>query len=71
MKNKTTTGATVTVTLELHDLGSWGPECNLRQVLEQATEAALNRVRSRFSHGEATLIGVPVIKSITTVSEAK
>jgi hypothetical protein len=42
---RTSTGATVTITVELTGLGSWGPECTTEQVYRQAGEAAVNRLR--------------------------
>jgi hypothetical protein len=43
---RTTTGATVTLTVELTGLGSWGPECTTVQVYQQAMSAAVNRLRN-------------------------
>jgi hypothetical protein len=43
---RTSTGATVTITVELTGLGSWGPECTTEQVYRQAREAAINRLRN-------------------------
>ena len=33
---RTKTGAKVTLTLELTNLGSWGPDCKIDQVYKQA-----------------------------------
>lgn len=38
------TRATVTVTVEVKDLGPWSDECTAEQIREQATIEAVNRV---------------------------
>lgn len=47
---KSTTVATVSVTVRVH-VGSWGPDCTMDQVLRQAREGAINRVRNLI-HGD-------------------
>lgn len=46
-----TASAEVTITLKLHDLGAWGEECTVNQILRQATEAAKSRAHKMLSPG--------------------
>lgn len=69
-KVQTTTGAVVTLTLEISNVGSWGPDCDLAQVYGQAREAAVGRIRNAFRDERTArsirIVGTPVIKAITT-----
>ncbi|WP_129543821.1 hypothetical protein [Serratia sp. 1D1416] len=69
---RTKTGAKVTLTLELTNLGSWGPECKIEQVYRQALEQAVGRL-GRLFKGESNIriIGRPVVQAITTDTEVK
>lgn len=52
MASKTiTASAEVTITLKLHDLGAWGEECTVNQILKQASEAAKTRAHKMLSPG--------------------
>lgn len=70
---RTTTGARVTLTIEISNVGSWGPECQMDQVYRQALEAAVGRVRNAFAKDArgVKIIGVPVVQAITTDMELK
>lgn len=46
-----TASAEVTITLKLHDLGAWGEECTVNQILRQASEAAKTRAHKMLSPG--------------------
>lgn len=45
---RTKTGAKVTLTLELTNLGSWGPECQINQVYKQALDQAAGKLGQLF-----------------------
>lgn len=69
---RTTTSALVTVTLEVR-VGSWGPDCALSQVYQQASEEAANAVRRIINDGgqqhSMRVVRIDSIKSITTDAE--
>lgn len=69
---RTTTGAKVTLTLELTNLGSWGPECQIHQVYKQALDQAVGKL-GRLFQGQSNIriVGRPVIQAITTDVEVK
>lgn len=70
---RTSTGAKVTVTIELSNLGTWGPDCTTEQVYRQAREAAIGRLNKVFKdHVKDTQIKGPIIvESITTGTERR
>lgn len=70
---RTTTGATVTLTIELSSLGSWGPECQIDQVYRQAREAAIGRINNAFKDDlrGIRVLGPIVVKAITTDVEVR
>ena len=71
-RSRTTTGAKVTVTLELSNLGSWGPDCTTGQVHDQARDAAIGRLNKVFKdHLDSTKIIAPVIVEAITTSLEK
>lgn len=69
---RTKTGAKVTLTLELTNLGSWGPECKIEQVYRQALGQAVGRLGRLFKgESDIRIIGRPVVQAITTDTEVK
>lgn len=69
---KTTTGAVVTLTIQISNVGSWGPDCQMSQVYSQALESARQRLSKAFSGSrDIAIVGVPNIRSITTDMEVK
>lgn len=70
-KGRSVTGAKVTVTLELSSLGSWGPNCTIGQVHDQAREAAIGRLNKVFKDDLANvkIIGQVVVESVTSEME--
>lgn len=58
--------AVATITVRISDLGSWGPDCSVQQVHDQATRAALGAIRNMDKDRRLTVIGTPEIKTITT-----
>jgi hypothetical protein len=58
--------AVVTITVQISDLGSWGPDCSVQQVHDQATRAAIGAIRNMDKDRRLTIIGTPEIKTITT-----
>lgn len=70
---RTTTGAKVTLTLELANLGSWGPDCLLDQVYRQAREAAVGRINRAFKDDNRNIriLGPVIVEAITTDIEKR
>jgi hypothetical protein len=74
---RTSTGAKVQLTIELTGLGSWGPDCKLEQVYDQAREAAINRISKALATKDgqratdARIIGPVVVTAITTDMERR
>ncbi|MBV4530957.1 hypothetical protein HU719_006000 [Pseudomonas sp. SWRI107] len=70
---KTQTGAKVTITVELTNLGSWGPDCTLDQVYRQAREAAIGRLNRVFKDHVATtrILGPVIVEAVTTDLEKR
>jgi hypothetical protein len=58
--------AVATITVRISDLGSWGPDCSVQQVHDQATRAAVGAIRNMDKERRLTIIGTPEIKTITT-----
>ncbi|HAU4333271.1 TPA: hypothetical protein F6W14_27290, partial [Serratia marcescens] len=69
---RTKTGAKVTLTLELTNLGSWGPECQINQVYKQALDQAAGKL-GRLLNGQSDIriVGRPIVQAITTDVEVK
>jgi len=68
----TRTNATVRLTIELSNLGSWGADCPVAQVYKQALVEAENNLRKMFSGNKnARIIGNAVVIAITTDVEVK
>lgn len=72
-RSRTTTGAKVTITLELSNLGSWGPGCTTAQVHDQAREAAIGRLNQLFKdHLDSTkIVGQVIVEAVTTSLEKR
>lgn len=71
-KVRTTTAAVVTLTIEISNVGSWGPDCQIEQVYRQAREAARRRVSKAFDGDRhISIVGVPNIRCITTDMDVK
>jgi hypothetical protein len=72
-RSRTTTGAKVTITLELSNLGSWGPDCTTGQVHDQAREAAIGRLNRLFKdHLDSTkIVGRVIVEAVTTSLEKR
>lgn len=70
---RTTTGAKVTLTVELSNLGSWGPDCQLDQVYRQAQEAAIGRLNRAFKDDSRNIriLGPVIVEAITTDMEKR
>lgn len=69
---RTSTGAVVTLTIQISNLGSWGPECQIDQVYRQAIVEAKGRLAKAFSGDRnIAIVGVPNVRSITTDMEVK
>ena len=72
-RSRTTTGAKVTITLELSNLGSWGPGCTTGQGHDQAREAAIGRLNQLFKdHLDSTkIVGQVIVEAVTTSLEKR
>lgn len=61
------TSARVTMTIQISGLGSWGPECGIKQVHEQARQSAygfIGRVIEKSGEGRITMIGEPTVTAV-------
>ncbi|MBL3825145.1 MULTISPECIES: hypothetical protein [unclassified Marinobacter] len=65
-KARTSTTAKVTLTIEVSDLGSWGPDCQLDQVYRQAREQAVHKVAKLLGNESVRLISDAKVVAITT-----
>lgn len=64
---RTTTNATVTLTIELSNLGSWGPDCQTAQVYRQAIDAANGRLNKIFAGDkDVRILAGAKVTAITT-----
>lgn len=70
-KVRTTTGATVTLTIQVSNLGSWGPDCQMEQIYRQAIVEAKNRVAKALNGRDIKFIGEPIVRAITTDMEQR
>ncbi|MEL5258427.1 MULTISPECIES: hypothetical protein [Serratia] len=69
---RTKTGAKVTLTLELKNLGSWGPECQINQVYKQALDQAAGKLGKLLNgQSDIRIVGRPLVQVITTDVEVK
>ena len=70
---RTSTGATVTLTIEISNIGSWGPDCKIDQVYRQAREEAIGRINRAFKDDQrgVRILGPVVVKAITTDVEVR
>ncbi|HDT0657897.1 TPA: hypothetical protein QIB60_000497 [Enterobacter cloacae subsp. dissolvens] len=70
-KVRTTTGATVTLTVQISNVGSWGPDCQIEQVYRQALIEAKGRIAKALEGKDIRFIGEPIVRAITTDMELK
>ncbi|EAA0895510.1 hypothetical protein S646_003441 [Salmonella enterica subsp. enterica] len=68
---RTTTGATVTVTIQVSNLGVWGPDCQMEQIYRQAIVEAKSRVARALNSRDFKFVGEPVVRAITTDMEQR
>ncbi|MCL6318710.1 hypothetical protein EXT67_20620 [Pectobacterium atrosepticum] len=69
MTNKTVTAsAVVTLTLSIENLGTWGGECQVDQVLRQAQSAAQHRAHKILAPGAQ---GVKIAIGPITIKECE
>lgn len=68
---RTTTGATVKLTIQISNLGSWGPDCQIDQVYRQALREAEGRLNKLFVGQNIRIIGGASVQAITTDMEVK
>lgn len=70
-KVRTTTGATVTLTIQISNLGVWGPDCQMDQIYRQAAVEAKRRVSNALDGRDVKFVGELVVRAITTDMEMK
>lgn len=63
---QTRTGARVTLSLQMHNLGSWGDECSVKQVHQQAVEAANGRLTKILKGQDCEVVGKATVDVVTT-----
>ncbi|EEJ7233390.1 hypothetical protein S483_001279 [Salmonella enterica subsp. salamae] len=68
---RTTSGATVTLTIQVSNLGSWGPDCPMGQIYNQAIIEAKSRIAKALNGRDIKFIGEPVVRAITTDMEQR
>lgn len=70
---RTCTDAKVTITLELSNLGSWGPDCTTGQVHDQAREAAIGRLNKVFKDhiADTRVVGSVIVEAVSTTLEKR
>lgn len=70
---QTSTSARVTITLEISNVGSWGPGCEIDQVYRQAIESAVGRLNRAFKDDirGIRIVGQPSVDAITTSMDKK
>lgn len=68
MSKRITTGARVTVVLDMDLDDAWGPDCRLEQIFKQAEDAARNRFRflQDESKGRIRLVKIDKIVAVTS-----
>lgn len=68
---RTKTSATVTLTIEISNLGQWGPDCQISQVHRQAIEEANGRLKKLLQGQDIRVVGRPKVQAISTDVEFK
>ncbi len=58
--------ATVQVTVVISSEGAWGLDCPLSQIVDQATENVLGKLRQGLGNYGWSLVGEPKVKAIAT-----
>lgn len=78
---RATAHARVQVTLDVPVSGSWGPECQIQQIRDQAVESALQELRSgicinglvsssnKRPNVEVTIVGQPKVVAVLVGEE--
>ncbi len=61
---KPSTSARVTLTVEMNIRSSWGEQCTVAQVRDQAEREAREMLRSELKPTEFRIIGEPVVTAI-------
>lgn len=57
MPTNTGTSATVTVTVEVRELGTWEPDCTIEQIQEQALREAKSKLNRVLNKGDFRIKG--------------
>lgn len=56
--------AVVTLTVEVSQLGVWGPDCQVGQIQSQAAQAAVNYLRALDRGWRLTVVGQPIVQAV-------
>jgi len=59
----TTARAKVTLTVEIDILSTWGDDCSLSQVYDQASKQAANAVKNLFK-SHVLIVGEPQVEAV-------
>jgi hypothetical protein len=68
---RSTTTATVQVTLDIPVPGKWGGDCALGQALVQAEDEAMGILRRVFKDQPVEIVGTPIVSVITHKGTAR
>lgn len=71
MARSDTATARVTVTLDIAVHGSWGENCTIGQLRDQATESARNVLTNTLEKYDVRIIGQMQVTSVTHVQPEK
>lgn len=55
------TGARVTLSVEVEGVGTWGPECTINQVHEQAATTAISRLQNILNADPRKTLSIKII----------
>lgn len=67
MDNTDVATARVKLTLDVRVNGTWGRDCSIGQLVEQATKAAINIIHNELKHSDANIIGTPEVTMVTHI----
>ena len=64
-------GATVTLTVEISNVGAWGSDCQLEQVYKQAAESAIGMLRTAMRDRDFRIVGTPQVRTVIVDQDLK
>ena len=66
MSTDSSSYAEATLTIRIKNIGSWGNECTVGQIRDQAARAAIKKIQSSLDDQAFEIIGRPNITLITS-----